>query len=87
MRLLYGVVLNLYDFFKVSGGLSFGSVVVVVCGVVVFFFGIDMVGLGCVLVGFNNIVGLKLLRGVFSVRGVVLVCRIFDCVFIFVMMI
>lgn len=74
----------MFDLCYVLGGLSFGLVVVVVFGVVMFLFGIDMVGFGCVLVVFYGFVGFKLIWGVLSMFGVVLVCWLFDCVLVFV---
>lgn len=80
----YGVVCNVIKLDYVFGGFSLGLVVVVVLGQVMFLLGIDMVGFGCVLVVFNYLVGLKLIKGFISVCGLVLVCCILDCIFIFV---
>ena len=53
----------------ISGGSSSGFVVVVVRDLVAFVLGIDMVGFGRVLVGFNGLVGFKLIFGMSIVTG------------------
>lgn len=62
-RFFWGSVCSVYGESCIFGGLFFGFVVVVVVGFVIFLFGIDIVGSGCVLVVFNGIVGFKLIKG------------------------
>jgi allophanate hydrolase len=57
--------------------------VAVSSGLVSFALGTDTAGSGRVPAAFNNIVGFKPTRGLFSARGVVPACRTLDCVSIF----
>lgn len=79
----YGAVRNSTAPEYVSGGSSSGSAVAVALGLVSFSLGTDTAGSGRVPAGFNNIVGLKPTRGLFSNRGVVPACRTLDCVSVF----
>lgn len=76
----YGVVRNAFNPNYVSGGSSSGSAVAVALGLVSFALGTDTAGSGRVPAGFNNLVGLKPTRGLFSASGVVPACRTLDCV-------
>lgn len=67
----------------ISGGSSSGSAVAVAGGIVAFALGTDTAGSGRVPAAFNNIVGLKPSRGLFSASGVVPACRSLDCVSVF----
>jgi len=79
----YGVVRNAYDPGYISGGSSSGSAVAVARSQVSFALGTDTAGSGRIPAGFNNIVGCKPTRGLFSTLGVVPACRSLDCVSIF----
>jgi allophanate hydrolase len=79
----YGVPRNPFDSRYIPGGSSSGSAVAVSCGLVSFALGTDTAGSGRVPAAFNNIVGLKPTRGLFSTRGVVPACRTLDCVSVF----
>ena len=79
----YGVVPNTFDARYISGGSSSGSATVVARGLVPFSLGTDTAGSGRVPAGFNNIVGLKPTRGLFSAHGLVPACRTLDCVSLF----
>lgn len=83
VRSPYGAVRNAIDPAYVSGGSSSGSAVAVGLGLVGFSLGTDTAGSGRVPAGFNNIVGLKPTRGLFSSRGVFPACRTIDCVSVF----
>lgn len=83
VRSPYGAVRNAINPAYVSGGSSSGSAVVVGLGLVGFSLGTDTAGSGRVPAGFNNIVGLKPTRGLFSSRGVFPACRTLDCVSVF----
>lgn len=83
VRSPYGVCRNALDPSCVPGGSSAGSAVAVAAGLVTFSLGTDTAGSGRVPAGFNNIVGVKPTRGLFSTRGVVPACRSLDCVSVF----
>ncbi|MFT5486046.1 MAG: allophanate hydrolase [Paracoccaceae bacterium] len=83
VRSPYGVPLNALDPSCVPGGSSAGSAVAVSASLVSFSLGTDTAGSGRVPAGFNNIVGVKPTKGLFSTRGVVPACRTLDCVSIF----
>jgi len=83
VRSPYGVPKNLFDERFIVGGSSSGSGVAVAAGLVSFALGTDTAGSGRVPAAFNNIVGLKPSRGLFSTTGVVPACRSLDCVSIF----
>src|SRR6267378_6147290 len=76
----YGVPPNPFDSAFIPGGSSSGSAVAVAAGLVSFALGTDTAGSGRVPAAFNNIVGLKPTRGLFSSFGVVPACRSLDCV-------
>jgi allophanate hydrolase len=67
----------------VSGGSSSGSAVAVAAGMVSFSLGTDTAGSGRVPAAFNNIVGHKPTRGLWSCRGVFPACRSLDCPTVF----
>jgi allophanate hydrolase len=79
----YGVPRNPFDARFIPGGSSSGSAVAVAAGLVSFALGTDTAGSGRVPAAFNNIVGLKPTRGLFSTRGVVPACRSLDCIAVF----
>ena len=79
----FGVPRNPFDSNYIPGGSSSGSAVAVASGLVSFALGTDTAGSGRVPAAFNNIVGLKPTRGLFSTRGVVPACRTLDCVSVF----
>src|SRR6187431_2896339 len=83
VRSPYGVAENPFDAERVPGGSSSGSAVSVAAGLVSFALGTDTAGSGRVPAAFNNIVGLKPSRGLFSTAGVVPACRSLDCVSVF----
>jgi allophanate hydrolase len=83
VRSPYGVPRNPFDARYIPGGSSSGSAVAVAAGLVNFALGTDTAGSGRVPAAFNNIVGLKPTRGVFSTTGVVPACRSLDCVSVF----
>ncbi len=83
VRSPYGTPTNPFDPRMIPGGSSSGSAVAVAAGQVSFTLGTDTAGSGRVPAAFNNVVGLKPSRGVFSTRGVVPACRSFDCVTVF----
>lgn len=79
----YGAVGNAFNPDYVSGGSSSGSSVAVALGLVNFALGTDTAGSGRVPAAFNNLVGLKPSRGLWSNRGVVPACLTLDCVTVF----
>jgi allophanate hydrolase len=79
----FGIPRNPFDSNYIPGGSSSGSAVAVASGLVSFAVGTDTAGSGRVPAAFNNIVGLKPTRGLFSTRGVVPACRTLDCVSVF----
>lgn len=83
VRSPYGVPRNAVDADYVPGGSSAGSAVAVAAGLVSFALGTDTAGSGRIPAGFNNIVGVKPTKGLFSTRGVVPACRTLDCVSVF----
>ncbi len=82
-RTPYGICSSVFDKEYVSGGSSSGSSVAVAAGQVSFALGTDTAGSGRVPAGFNNIVGLKPTKGLFSTRGLVPACRTQDVISIF----
>jgi len=82
-RTPYGICSSSFDANYVSGGSSSGSAVAVAQGIVSFSLGSDTAGSGRVPAAFNNVVGLKLSRGLVSARGLLAACRSLDCVSIF----
>src|ERR1700756_1102176 len=80
VRSPYGVCHSVFHSDYISGGSSSGSAVAVAAGQVSFALGTDTAGSGRVPAAFNNIVGLKPTRGLFSTFGVVPACRSLDCV-------
>jgi allophanate hydrolase len=83
VRSPYGVPENTFDKRYVPGGSSSGSAVAVAAGLVSFALGTDTAGSGRVPAGFNNLVGLKPTKGLFSTRGLVPACRTLDVISIF----
>jgi len=83
VRSPYGVPPNTFDKRYVPGGSSSGSAVAVAAGLVSFSLGTDTAGSGRVPAGFNNIVGLKPTKGLFSTTGLVPACRTLDTISIF----
>jgi allophanate hydrolase len=79
----YGIPASVFDADYISGGSSSGSAVAVAAGLVSFALGTDTAGSGRVPAAFNNIVGLKPAKGLFSARGVVPACRTQDTVSVF----
>lgn len=67
----------------ISGGSSSGSAVAVAAGMVTFALGTDTAGSGRVPAAFNNIVGHKPTRGLWSCRGIFPACRSLDCPSVF----
>ena len=80
VRSPYGACHSVFHSDYISGGSSSGSAVAVAAGLVSFALGTDTAGSGRVPAAFNNIVGLKPTRGLFSTFGVVPACRSLDCV-------
>ncbi|MBN9658018.1 MAG: allophanate hydrolase [Acidobacteria bacterium] len=83
VRSPYGVCNSVFSDGYISGGSSSGSAVAVALEDVDFALGTDTAGSGRVPAAFNNLIGLKPTRGVFSMTGVVPACRTLDCVSIF----
>lgn len=79
----YGACKNAFNTEYISGGSSSGSAVAVALGQASFSLGTDTAGSGRVPAAFNNLIGLKPTRGIFSTRGVVPACRSLDCVSVF----
>ena len=79
----YGIPRCVYDPDYVSGGSSSGSAVAVANGSVVFSLGTDTAGSGRVPAAFNNLVGLKPTKGLFSGSGLVPAARSLDCISVF----
>jgi allophanate hydrolase len=80
VRSAYGVPRNPFDPEMIPGGSSSGSAVAVASGLVCFAVATDTAGSGRVPAAFNNVVGYKPTRGLFSVNGLVPACRSADCV-------
>jgi len=83
VRSPYGIPENPFNKDYVPGGSSSGSGVCVSVGQCTFSIGTDTAGSGRVPAAFNNIVGLKPTKGLFSTRGVVPACRSLDCTSVF----
>ncbi len=81
----YGIPASAIDPARVAGGSSSGSAIAVGRLLVPFALGTDTAGSGRVPAAFNNIVGLKPTRGLFSAAGVVPACRSLDCVSVLAM--
>ncbi|EJN08687.1 allophanate hydrolase [Herbaspirillum sp. YR522] len=79
----YGIPRCVFDQDYVSGGSSSGSAVAVANGSVVFALGTDTAGSGRVPASFNNLVGLKPTKGLFSGSGLVPAARSLDCISVF----
>ncbi len=79
----YGACKNSIDAKYISGGSSSGSAVSVAQEMAIFSLGTDTAGSGRVPAAFNNLVGVKPTKGIFSTSGVVPACRSLDCVSIF----
>ena len=76
----YGTPRNPFDAAMIPGGSSSGSAVAVASGQVSFAVATDTAGSGRVPAAFNNIVGYKPTRGLFSMDGLVPACRSADCI-------
>ncbi|WP_321475536.1 allophanate hydrolase [uncultured Paludibaculum sp.] len=83
VRSPYGVCNSVFSEGYISGGSSSGSAVAVALDDVHFALGTDTAGSGRVPAAFNNLIGLKPTRGIFSMTGVVPACRTLDCVSVF----
>ncbi|MDQ8202091.1 allophanate hydrolase [Pelagicoccus sp. SDUM812003] len=83
VRSPYGVPSNAFNPDYIPGGSSSGSAVSVALGQVSFSLGTDTAGSGRIPACFNNLIGLKPSRGLFSNRGVVPACKSLDCVSVF----
>ncbi|MGK5683797.1 allophanate hydrolase [Actinoplanes sp. URMC 104] len=79
----YGVVRDVRDPSRVSGGSSSGSAVVVALGIADLALGTDTAGSGRVPAAFQGIVGMKPTPGLVPTDGVVPASRSFDCVTVF----
>lgn len=79
----YGIPRSVYHLDYISGGSSSGSAVAVAAGLAAFSLGTDTAGSGRVPAAFNNLVGLKPTKGIFSTRGLVPACRSLDCISVF----
>ena len=79
----YGICQNSINPEYISGGSSAGSSVSVALELVTFSLGTDTAGSGRVPAAFNNLIGVKPTKGVFSTSGVVPACRSLDCVSLF----
>lgn len=80
VRSPYGIPRNPFDPTMIPGGSSSGSAVAVSSGLVSFAIATDTAGSGRVPAAFNNIVGYKPSRGLFSMNGLTPACRSADCV-------
>ncbi|MDP5254136.1 MULTISPECIES: allophanate hydrolase [unclassified Vibrio] len=83
VRSPWGAGKNSFDPEYISGGSSSGSAISVARGQVFFSLGTDTAGSGRVPAAFNNLIGVKPSKGLFSNSGVVPACRTLDCVTIF----
>jgi allophanate hydrolase len=83
VRSPYGIPRNPFDPAMIPGGSSSGSAVAVTNGLVSFAVGTDTAGSGRVPAAFNNVVGYKPTRGLFSRKGLVPACRSADCITLF----
>ncbi|QOY85584.1 allophanate hydrolase [Paludibaculum fermentans] len=83
VRSPYGICTSVFSEGYISGGSSSGSAVSVALEDVDFALGTDTAGSGRVPAAFNNLIGLKPTRGIFSMTGVVPACRTLDCVSVF----
>ena len=79
----HGIPRCVFNDHYVSGGSSSGSAVAVANGMVPFSLGTDTAGSGRIPASFNNLVGLKPTRGLFSNSGLVPAARSLDCISIF----
>lgn len=80
VRSPYGIPRNPFDPIMIPGGSSSGSAVAVSSGLVSFALATDTAGSGRVPAAFNNIVGYKPTRGLFSTSGLTPACRSVDCI-------
>jgi allophanate hydrolase len=80
VRSPYGIPRNPFNPRMVPGGSSSGSAVAVASGLVSFAVATDTAGSGRVPAAFNNVVGYKPTRGLFSINGLVPACRSVDCI-------
>jgi len=79
----FGIPTCVFDDRYISGGSSSGSAVTVAGGLVPFSLGTDTAGSGRIPAAFNNIVGLKPTKGLFSSSGLVPAARSLDCITVF----
>jgi allophanate hydrolase len=79
----YGATECVFNPEYISGGSSSGSAVAVATGMVSFALGTDTAGSGRVPAAFNNIVGHKPTRGLWSCKGLFPACRSLDCPAVF----
>jgi allophanate hydrolase len=82
-RTPHGIPRCVFNEKYISGGSSSGSAVAVASGLVPFSLGTDTAGSGRVPASFNNLVGLKPTKGLFSNSGVVPAVRSQDCISVF----
>lgn len=79
----YGQGKNAFNPDYASGGSSSGSAIATSLAQVSFALGTDTAGSGRVPAAFNNLVGHKPTKGVFSSTGLVPACRTLDCISVF----
>lgn len=79
----FGIPTCVFDDRYISGGSSSGSAVTVAGGLVPFSLGTDTAGSGRIPAAFNDIVGLKPTKGLFSNSGLVPAARSLDCITVF----
>jgi allophanate hydrolase len=79
----YGACSSVFNARYISGGSSSGSAVAVAKSLCAFALGTDTAGSGRVPAAFNNLVGFKPTRGLWSCSGVVPACKSLDCVSVF----
>nr|4CP8_A Chain A, ALLOPHANATE HYDROLASE [Pseudomonas sp. ADP]4CP8_B Chain B, ALLOPHANATE HYDROLASE [Pseudomonas sp. ADP]4CP8_C Chain C, ALLOPHANATE HYDROLASE [Pseudomonas sp. ADP]4CP8_D Chain D, ALLOPHANATE HYDROLASE [Pseudomonas sp. ADP]4CP8_E Chain E, ALLOPHANATE HYDROLASE [Pseudomonas sp. ADP]4CP8_F Chain F, ALLOPHANATE HYDROLASE [Pseudomonas sp. ADP] len=79
-RTPFGIPRCVFNENYVSGGSSSGSAVAVANGTVPFSLGTDTAGSGRIPAAFNNLVGLKPTKGLFSGSGLVPAARSLDCI-------
>lgn len=79
----YGQGKNAFNPDYASGGSSSGSAIATSLAQVSFALGTDTAGSGRVPAAFNNLIGHKPTKGVFSSTGLVPACRTLDCISVF----
>ncbi len=83
VRCPYGEGKNTFNPDYVSGGSSAGSAISTALGQVSFALGTDTAGSGRVPAAFNNLIGHKPTKGLFSNTGLVPACLSLDCITVF----